>query len=930
MPHAHAHAHAAAQAHSRCRPLALAAAAFCAALLHASASALEVQVLLMQRGSIFAFAPYNVLDDPVLNGRGQVALLASYQTGLNSYSTSNLLQWSEAAGPSGPAVLAGMGPQFARLSGGLSQNEVGQVAFQALSQTTARRGIYLSSNLGDGPISEVGGTTAYLNEPITFLGVPQMSGTRGDVAFGVSVSASVGRSSLWLVGGANLGDSLARGSPKLRRLDDVYQNLGNTTVPEPYAVASVSKLVLSDNSLGTAFAGQLGHTVTGVTFDNLRGAVMFQDPVREHVFAAAYNGQATGSAWTFQNLQFAAPALAAGRGRYDGAGLAFVSQLSKNADGSGATASGVYRFKSKADLGAEVLPFLSPAGTLTEVARTGTAAPGGGNYLSFDSKVLINGRLQVAYAGFVSADPLARPTSPKAQAHGSIFIDRSDIADEGQRAPTRDGGLSRSFSQLELKALNSAGAVLFSARLVDPADSSFANGLFLGDGRDLLAVARTGDVLAGAGLRTVASVSASDNAMNRYGQVAYGVTFNDNAVGTYLYTPTLHWRNPGGPRGLNQGAWDDAAGWTLGLAPAEMHDVKIDPAFRVSLVGPTSDRSVRSLEVGTGAGAVRLALQPGVQLTVLNGGLQVGAQGVLSGSGTVMGNVVNRGLIQATNIVVFDTITNHGRIQVGAPVGHLQGALNNAATGTLSVAAGEQLTLFGFGGVPSTSTAHENLGSISVVGGALTVVGGLSNRATLHATDARLNFVSRGLINRASVVLDGVQTDVAGEVFNAGTGHIATGAATRVVFHGPVINAGEIAVGAADPVHFLAGLSLTSSSRLSFVLGAATPLSEALLTATGAVGLAGLLTASFATGVVPQAGDSYTLFDFSGATLLRSFSALALPDLGPAGAWDTRDLLTTGRLTITAVPEPRQAALLLAGLCVMLRVTVIRRRRMAV
>ena len=913
------------QAHSRCRPVALAAAALCAVLLHASASALEVQVLLMQRGNFLAFAPYNGLADPVLNGRGQVALLASYQTGLNTYSTTNLLQWSEAAGPSGPAVLARIGPQFARLLGGLSQNEVGQVAFQALSQTSGRRGIYLSSNLGEGPISEVGGVT-YFNEPITFLGVPQMSGTRGSVAFDVNVSdTGGGRNSLWLIGGANLGDSLARGSPKLRRLDDVYQNLGNTTVPEPYVVASVNKLVMADNFLSTAFAGHLGHTVTGVTFDDLRGAVMFQDPVREHVFAAAYNGQATGSAWTFQNLQFAAPALAPGRGRYDGAGLAFVSQLSTNADGSGATASGVYRFKSKGDLGADVLPFLAPAGTLTEVARTGAAAPGGGNHLSFDNKVLINDSLQVAYAGFVSADPLARPTSPKSHAHGSIFIDRSDIADEGQRAPTRDGGLSRAFSQLELKALNSAGAVLFSARLLDPADSSFANGLFLGDGRDLLAVARTGDVLAGAGPRTVSTVSASDNAMNRHGQVAYGVTFNDNAVGTYLYTPTLHWRNPGGPRGPNLGAWDDATGWTLGLAPAEMHEVKVDPAFRVSLVGPTSDRSVRSLEVGTGAGAVRLALQPGVQLTVLNGGLQVGAQGVLSGSGTVMGNVVNRGLIQATNIVVFDTITNHGRIQVGGLLGHLQGALNNTVTGTLSVGAGEQLTVFGFAGGPSTSTAHENTGSITIAGGALTMVGGLTNRATLHATDASLNFVSRGLINRASVVLDGAQTDVAGKVFNANTGRIATGAATRVVFHGPVINAGEIAVGAADPVHFLAGLSLTSSSRLSFVLGAATPMSEALLTVTGTVGLAGQLTAAFATGVVPHAGDSYTLFDFSGATLLHSFAVLALPDLGPAGVWDTNGLLTTGRLTITAVPEPRQAALLLAGLFVM--ATVMLRRR---
>jgi hypothetical protein len=409
----------------------------------------------------------------------------------------------------------------------------------------------------------------------------------------------------------------------------------------------------------------------------------------------------------------------------------------------------------------------------------------------------------------------------------------------------------------------------------------------------------------------VASTSVSDNALNSHGQVAYRVTFTDNAIATYLYTPTLHWRNESGPRSIGLGSWDDASAWTLGLAPAEMHDVKIDPATRLTLAGPGSDRSVRSLELGTGAGAVRLNLQAGVQLTVLNGGLQIGANGVLSGSGTVAGDLVNRGLIQPTDIVVFDNITNHGRIEGG---GHLQGALNNTATGTLSVAAGEQLTVFGFAGGPSTSTAHDNSGTITVAGGGLTLIGGLTNRATLHATDANLSFIGRGFINRANVVLDGTQVDVTGDVFNAASGRIATGEATQVVFHNLVINAGEIAIGAADPAHFLAGLSLSGSSHLSLVLGGNAPSGVALVQAQGAVGLGGVLSLSFATGTVAHAGDSYTLFDFSGATLSHAFAALDLPELGAVGAWDTAELFTSGRIGITAVPEPGAAALLFAGL----------------
>ena len=921
---------------------ATAAAALCAALCHAPATAREARVLLAGPGTA-----YTQLNAPVVNDRGQVALTADRQTGPNSYAAMNLLQWREGSGVS---VLAGLGPQLSFVFNDITQNNLGDVGFTAVSRATGRRGIYLSTALDAGPLGEVGARTAYPGDLILSLGAPTLARNRSSMVFDVTVeSAGRGIDNFALIGGIAQGQAY-RNQPYISGRQPLNAPPDRDSQDQPYRLAYAHHVAMGDQAFSATFSGQFGRTLDGVHYDLRFGSVFFTDANFGNLYTVGYDYQrpVASRAQTFQNMNDVTPVLAGGRGRMDGTGLAFAADLSSRTDGV-VDGRGVYRFLSAADLGSQPLPFGTPTGTLTEVARTGTAAPGGGDHLRFDKQVYVNDSMQVAYSGEVSARPRTSPALPRGRQHGSIFIDRTDVVDEGQAAPTAGGGLSGTFGALKLSGFNNAGVALFSSNLLGTA--TFAQGAFLGDGRELVSVVRTGDRLdqRDHGGRQVVSVSLSNDAVNVHGQVAYGVGFQDHSYGTYLFTPTLHWRDPGSalPFALPL-AWDNAKHWTLGLAPADVHDVMIDPDFAVSIKGPGTDRTVRSLEVGTGAGAVRLALQQGVQLTVLDGGLRVGVQGTLTGSGTVVGSLVNDGLVRPTNISVTNTISNHARIEGG---GYLQGSLANGSTATVSVGAGEHLTVIGAVAGPSTSRAHQNFGAITVLGGDLTMVGGLGNQGTLHASDASLSFVGRGLLNRGNVVLDGTRVDVAGQVFNAANGRIAIAAGTLAVFHDHVHNAGGIDFGTEAAAQVIGGLDLTGTSRLSFVFDATA--GDARFDADGRVDLAGRLAVAFGAGVAPHPGDDFHVFDWSGADVHGAFTSFDLPDLGTLGAWDTSDLLIGGWLSVTAaapataassmwrdggdvtstaamgvaaVPEPGTWMLMLGGT---LAIGVVRRRRCA-
>jgi hypothetical protein len=74
----------------------------------------------------------------------------------------------------------------------------------------------------------------------------------------------------------------------------------------------------------------------------------------------------------------------------------------------------------------------------------------------------------------------------------------------------------------------------------------------------------------------------------------------------------------------------------------------------------------------------------------------------------------------------------------------------------------------------------------------------------------------------------------------------------------------------------------------------------------------GALAVSFADGFSARPGDRFDLLDFG--SLDGQFGSLDLPSLQAGWVWDSSRLLSDGVLSVSAVPEPGAASLLLLGL----------------
>jgi len=147
------------------------------------------------------------------------------------------------------------------------------------------------------------------------------------------------------------------------------------------------------------------------------------------------------------------------------------------------------------------------------------------------------------------------------------------------------------FSSVSNPPLNDDGQVAFTAT------AGGASGFFLGDGVDLVEIVRIGDTAPDGG--TFSSVS--NPWLNDLGQVAFNATIGFDS-GIYAFTPDLQWRPPGDDN------WDDNENWTLNIAPAAVHDTSIDPDTELTVIGPSSDTTVKSLTLGGGAGTASLDL----------------------------------------------------------------------------------------------------------------------------------------------------------------------------------------------------------------------------------------------------------------------------------------------------------------------------------
>ena len=167
--------------------------------------------------------------------------------------------------------------------------------------------------------------------------------------------------------------------------------------------------------------------------------------------------------------------------------------------------------------------FRSAGSVVTRIARAGDAAPdGNGVFSSFFSPTLLNDLGQVTFHGvfsFFNDDGIFRGSG------GPL----TQIVRTGDPAPDGDGV----FSGFSLRDMNSAGQVMFEANLTA---TSNGRGIFLGDGIDVMQVARVDQSLAGS---TIAILGQFTSSLNDAGQVVYNAVLSNGNHVIARFTPLL-------------------------------------------------------------------------------------------------------------------------------------------------------------------------------------------------------------------------------------------------------------------------------------------------------------------------------------------------------------------------------------------------------
>ena len=303
--------------------------------------------------------------------------------------------------------------------------------------------------------------------------------------------------------------------------------------------------------------------------------------------------------------------------------------------------------------------FFHDGNQLRQLVRTGQTAPD-------NDGVLANLELSdMNEQGSV----LVRSTGSKTSLGLSSGASRLLMHDQNslrQLAATGDvavqGGFFGSFAGVDI---NDNNLVMYTATLsLTPGGPAGVAGVFLTDGIETIRAVRPNDSLGGS---TVQSVFSAAGTLNEPGQFTFGATLTGGSNFVGVYTPTLNWRSG------TTGSWDDAENWTLGIAPGDVHDLRVNAASNITVHASTEDVAIRSLEVGTsGSGFIRFSM--GQSELAASAGVIVGAQGILAGSGQVNGDVQIDG----------------GRVAPGTSIGFLsfQENLNFSAESILEIELG--------------------------------------------------------------------------------------------------------------------------------------------------------------------------------------------------------------------------------------------------
>ncbi len=838
---------------------------------------------------------FSFLGNPVLNNNGQTA----FSAGITGGSSTSGIYRSDSGSALAAIALEGQsatgagGGTFSGFSSPVLNNN-GQTVFRAsIAGGSSNRGIYRSNS----------------GNALTAIALQGQSATGS--------------------GGGSFSDFF----------DPVLNNNGQTAFSASIAGGTTTSGIYRSASGGTltaiALRGQSLPGTSGGTFNfsnnlvlNDSGQTAFEANIRGGSSLEGIYRSDTGGALTAIALR-GQDATGAGGGTFSGFSSPVLNNNGQTAFSAGITggssASGIYRSDS--------------GSALTAIALEGQSATGagGGTFsgLDFNSPVLNNNGQTAFRAGITGGSSTSGIY--RSNSGGALTA----IALQGQSVTGAGAG---TFSGFFSPVLNNGGQTAFRAGITG---GSSTQGLFVGDGQETVAVQLQGNTLAGKTVSAVDSVFAGN--FNNFGQLAYQASFTDGGSGNFLFTPDLRWRQ------AISGAWDTAVNWTLGLAPAFVHALKIDPTVSLTVTGPREAQTVRSLTVGGGNGVATLRLAGGTLTS--QSAVQIASTGVLTGDGAIVGGVVNAGTVRADNLRIEGGLSNSGRI-VGN--GSIAADLTQTTAGQLRVGAGETMLLSG--------TGHTNAGAIEVRNGGELEVNGAVNQTASGRTlldNATLRF-NGGMTNAGQVNVGFGGASVFGNMVNAAGGRVIVSGNSQATFYDTVeaqagselrVSAGSTALffgqvlqrnGAAftgtGTKFYEGGLSVGNSPGaardegsvnfgsgnlyLGEIGGTQAGTEFDYYNVAGNLNFGGTLRLVSYGSFIGQAGQTFDLFDWG--TSSGTFANIDISGFNlAAGTWlDTSSLYQNGSVTIsvTAVPEPETYAMLLAGLGLM--GAVVRRRKM--
>jgi hypothetical protein len=311
-----------------------------------------------------------------------------------------------------------------------------------------------------------------------------------------------------------------------------------------------------------------------------------------------------------------------------------------------------------------------------------------------------------------------------------------------------------------------------------------------------------------------------------------------------------------------------------------------------------------NLSVGqsTGSGTTRLTVNAGVlQLTTGSSASSANVfnvgESTASGSGTYIATI---GGTAGSPLVSISNVTNNATLSVGNRTNLLGNSQLRLLSGTITT---NNLLL------TNNSTFTFNKGelaarTITATNGQVFTVGSGTESATLKMLLAN---------GAASTGTFGSGLSIA-SLANLVT---AAGTTTLTATSGGLANAGTILPGGDGVLGRLSitgSIGLASTSLLSLdVSGTGAGLFDTFA-ASSSLLFGGTLSLNAISGFSFEAGQSFKLFDFASGQASGGFTAISAPS-DPLVTFDTSQLLTTGVITVLAVPEPTAVALAVVGGC---------------